>query len=198
MISDGLFGVCLIEPHSTVTGWSAPKSIGTVAKISQCKDIKLDGTQLQLETIGRNKFKIVKIIPPSIEQPQDYDPYTLEGHNTVSNLHERVGTDEKMYIRAQVEMIPEIDEHVPTKEWEDLVNMWKDKIITQALPKTVEPHTLDHVLREYYLATDTPNIDYIYSLSALGAEEPGDLQPILEANTMNNLLSRVRELMTIK
>ena len=74
----------------------------------------------------------------------------------------------------------------------------RKKIVTQALPQKVEPHTLDHVLEQYYLNTDTPTIDYVYSLSALGAKDPNDLQPILKANKMDDLIQKVEELLTIK
>ena len=104
---------------------------------------------------------------------------------------------EKMYIQAEVEMIPEIDENISLNQWQKLVGLWKKKIITQALPQIVEPHALDHVLEQYYLSTDTPTIDYVYSLSALGAKNPYELQPILEATTMNNLIQKVEELLTI-
>lgn len=197
MVNDGQFGVCLIDKSSSVSGWNAPMQVGTVAKITQCRDVEL-GMQLHIETMGRNKFRIDRIIPPSFEQPQDYDPYTVEGHRAISDMHERAGTGEKMYIRAEVEMIPEIDEDVPPGGWEELVRMWKDKIVAQALPQIVEPRTLDHVLEQYYLVTDTPTIDYVYSLSALGAKDPYDLQPILEADTMEGLIGRVKELLTVK
>ena len=197
MINDGQFGVCLIDPRNTINGWNAPRQTGTITKITQCRDAELDGMQLHIETIGRNKFKIIKIIPPPIAQPQNYDPYTLEGHREISDLHERGGTEEKMYIRAEVEMIPEIDEHVKPADWQRLVHLWKDKMVAQTLPRTVEPHTLNHILEQYYLITDTPTIDYVYSLSALGSSSPDELQPILEAHTMNDLISKVADLMTI-
>jgi hypothetical protein len=153
--------------------------------------------QLHIETVGRNKFKIHKIIPPSLVQPSNYDPYTVQGHQKISELHEKLGTEEKMYIRAEVELIPEIDENVPLDQWEQLVEMWKNKIIKQALPQTVESHALDHVLEKYYLITDTPTIDFVYSLSALGAKDPNELQPILEANNMDDLIQKVKELLTV-
>ena len=87
---------------------------------------------------------------------------------------------------------------IPLDKWEKLVEIWKNKIIRQALPQIVEPHALDHVLEKYYLITDTPTIDYVYSLSALGAKDPSELQPILEANTMDDLIQKVQELLTIK
>ena len=76
--------------------------------------------------------------------------------------------------------------------------MEEKKTVKQALPQVVEPHALDHVLEQYYLTTDTPTIDYVYSLAALGAQDPNDLQPILEANTIEELIEKIEELLTIK
>ena len=198
MLGDGQFGVCLIDETNSVSGWNSPKMVGTIAKITKCSDVEMDGLQLHIETLGRNSFKIKKIIPPSIPQPENYDPLSVEGHQQISEIHEKVGTEAKMYIQAEVEMIPEIDESISLEKWEKLVDLWKKKIVHQALPQVVEPHSLDHVLEQYYLTTDTPTIDYIYSLSALGAKDPNDLQPILEATTMDELLQKVEELLTIK
>jgi Lon protease-like protein len=198
MLSDGQFGVCLIDPNNSVNGWNSPHLVGTIAKITKCKDVELDGLQLHIETIGRNSFKIKKIIPPSIPQPTNYDPLSVEGHQEISEIHEKIGTEEKMYIQAEVEMIPEIDENISLEQWEKLVQLWKKKIISQALPQIVEPHALNHVLEQYYLTTDTPTIDYIYSLSALGAKDPNELQPILEATTMDNLIQKIEELLKVK
>ena len=198
MLGDGQFGVCLIDEKNSVNGWNSPKLVGTIAKITKCEDVELDGLQLHIETIGRNSFKIKKIIPPSIPQPANYDPLSVEGHQEISNIHEKVGTEEKMYIQAEVEMIPEIDENISFQKWKGLVELWKKKIITQSLPQVVEPHSLDHVLEQYYLITETPTIDYIYSLSAIGAKDPNELQPILEATTMDELIKNVEELLTVK
>ncbi len=198
MLGNGQFGVCLIDEKNSVSGWNSPKLVGTIAKITKCEDVQLDGLQLHIETIGRSSFKIKKIIPPLIPQPVNYDPLSVEGHQEISEMHEKVGTEEKMYIQAEVEMIPEIDANISLDQWEKLVELWKKKTITQALPQVVEPHTLEHVLEQYYLATDTPAIDYIYSLSALGANDPNDLQLILEATTMNDLIQKVEELLTVK
>ncbi len=198
MLGDGQFGVCLIDEKNSVNGWNSPKLIGTITKITKCKDVEIDGLQLNIETIGRSSFKIKKIISPSIPQPANYDPLSVEGHQEISEIHEKVGTEKKMYIQAEVEMIPEIDENISLDQWKRLVELWKKKTVTQALPQVVEPHTLEHVLEQYYLTTDTPTIDYIYSLSALGASDPNDLQPILEATIMDDLIQKVEELLTVK
>jgi len=198
MLGDGQFGVCLIDENNSISGWNSPKMVGTIAKITKCEDIHLDGLQLHIETIGRNSFKIKRIIPPSIPQPVNYDPLSVEGHQEISEMHEKIGTKEKMYIQAEVEMLPEIDENISYEKWEKVVQLWKKKIISQALPQIVEPHALDHVLEQYYLNTETPTIDYVYSLSALGAKDPNELQPLLEARTMSELIQKVEELLTVK
>ena len=66
------------------------------------------------------------------------------------------------------------------------------------MPQVVESHALDHVLEQYYLTSDSSTIDYIYSLAALGATDPNDLQPLLEATTMEDLIERTKELLTVK
>jgi len=197
MIGDGQFGVCLIDENNSVNGWNSPKLVGTIAKISKCEDVNMDGLQLHIETIGRNSFKIKRIISPSIAQPVNYDPLSVEGHQEISEIHEKIGTEEKMYIQAEVEMIPEIDENISLERWEKLVELWKKKIIKQSLPQIVDSHSLNHVLEQYYLNTDLPTVDYIYSLSAIGAKDPNELQPILEAITMDELIKRVEELLTV-
>ena len=40
-------------------------------------------------------------------------------------------------------------------------------------------------------------IDYVYSLAALGAKIPNELQPILEATNMDDLIQKVEKLLTI-
>lgn len=196
MVSDRQFGVCLMDSEKTIEGWAAPRSVGTVTKITKCEDVEL-GMQLFIETIGHSKFRIIETIPPSINMPQDYDPYTDEGHQKISELHEKLGVEKKMYISAKVEMIPDIEDPVPLDSWTKLVELWKNRIIYQALPQIVNPLQLDQVLAQHAL-TDVPTIDYLYSLVSLGATDPNMLQPILEANTMIDLLKRIEELFMIK
>ena len=83
-------------------------------------------------------------------------------------------------------------------QWKTLIELWKKKIIHQALPQVVESHAIDHVLEQYYLTSDTPTIDYIYSLAALGAKIPNELQPLLEAHTLDDLIEKTQELLTVK
>ena len=197
MLGDKQFGVCLADPSNQIRGWHGPKLIGTIAKITSIEDVEIDGMQTHIQTMGRSKFKITKIIQPSIDLPENYDPYSMEGHQAISDLNENARENEKMYIQAEVELIPEIDEDISLSQWGKLVDLWKKKTIHNALPKVIEPSALDHILEQYYLVTETPTIDYVYSLAALGAQDPNELQPVLEANTLEELLQTIEKLMTI-
>ena len=198
MFGDRQFGVCLVDSTNQIHGWNGPKLVGTIAKITKCDDVEIDGMQQHIQTLGRNKFKIKKIIPPSIELPENYDPYSIEGHQAISDLDDKSRNNEKMYIRAEVELIPEIDGNILLNQWEHLVDLWKKKTVKQALPQIIEPFALDQILTQYYLTTDTPTLDYVYSLAALGAKDPNELQPILEANSLEELILKVEELLTVK
>lgn len=195
MLNDGQFGICLIDEKNTLMGWQAPLMIGTIAKIRKCSDADLSGTQLHIETIGHGRFKILRILQPSIPLPDNYDPFSIKGIEKIAQLHEKSGTEKKLYIQAEVELLPEITDNLSLKEWNKLVQMWKQKIINQALPKIINPFELDSLLMQYGLVSDIPNIDYIYSLASLGAADPYDLQPILEANTISELLKQVEKLL---
>lgn len=196
MLGDGQFGVCLIKEGESVLGWNMPHSVGTLAKIVKCQDVGLDGLQLQIETVGRNPFRIRRIIDPSIPQPEAYDPMSVEGHQLVSDINEKTGANGKMYIRAEVEMLPEIDGDISLAAWENLIFLWKKKVKAQAKPEMVESHVLDALLRQFYLNTNTPTTEYVYSLCALGSSTPGELQQILEAVSVDDLLARAVSLMT--
>jgi len=198
MLSDGQFGVCLVDPNNQILGWNGPKPVGTIAKITKCEDVEMDGMQLHIQTIGRSKFRIKKLIPPSVPLPENYDPYSIEGHQQISDLNEKSHEGEKMYLKGEVELIPEIDENISLQQWESMIELWKTKTIKQALPQVIEPSALDHILEQYYLTTETPTIDYVYSLAARGAKDPNELKPILEANSMEELFDEFQKLMTIK
>ncbi len=195
MLNDGQFGICLIDKKNTVMGWQSPLQIGTIAKIRKIHDADISGTQLHIETIGHSRFKILRLIPPSIPLPNDYDPFSIKGIQKIAQLHEKSGTEKKLYIQAEVELLDEITDNISLKEWNKLTEMWKQKIIQQALPKIVNPFELDSLLLQYGLVSDIPNIEYVYSLASLGAADPYDLQPILEANTISELLKQVQMLL---
>jgi len=190
MLGGKEFGICLGHDSATLSNWQAPYDIGTIAKIVECKDVDSTSGHLFLNVRGRRKFRIIHLIPPSLKKTEDYDPFTLDGTKVIEQLHHSDGVEKKMYIQAEIEMISEIDESISLVDWENLVDLWKNKIKKSAGNSDLTSHQLDHVLEQYYLKTETPTMEYVHSLCALASETPLDLQPILECTNMDQLLER--------
>jgi len=196
ILSEREFGVCLSNSKTTVSNWEAPYYVGTIAKIIDCKDIDSTSGHLQINTKGHSRFRITKIIPPCLKQPPHYDPFTIEGIQKIDELHQDTGVEKKMYIQADVELINDIEEPVSQKEWNHLIELWKKKISIGAEPQQISNFELDNLLERYYLKTEIPTLDYVYSLCALGATYPNDLQSILESSTKDELLKKCEILLS--
>jgi hypothetical protein len=110
-------------------------------------------------------------------------------------LHHNDGVEKKMYIQAEIEMISEIDESISLNNWENLVDLWKNKIKNTNGNLDLTSHQLDHVLEQYYLKTETPTLEYVHSLCAIASKTPLDLQPILECTNLEQLLQRTTKLL---
>ena len=190
MLGGKEFGICLGHDTATLSNWQAPYDIGTIAKIVDCKDVDSTSGHLFLNIRGRRKFRIIHLIPPSLKKTEDYDPFTVNGTKVIEQLHHSDGVEKKMYIQAEIEMISEIDESISLADWENLVDLWKNKIKKSTGNLDLTSHQLDHVLEQYYLKTETPTMEYVHSLCALASETPLDLQPILECTNMDQLLER--------
>ena len=109
MLGEKEFGVCLVESAKTVSGWQASQDIGTIAKIIDCNDIDSTSGHLILNTKGHQKFRIIRIINPSLNRPDDYDPYSDIGKEEIERLHHESVTPGKMYFQAEVELLDDID-----------------------------------------------------------------------------------------
>jgi len=195
MLGEKEFGVCLGHDSATLSNWQAPYDIGTLAKIVDCKDVDSTSGHLFVNVRGRRKFRIIRLISPSLKKTDDYDPFTMEGAKTVEKLHHHDGVEKKMYIQAEIEMVSEIDESISLNDWENLVDLWKNKIKKTNGNLDLTSHQLDHVLEQYYLKTETPTMEYVHSLCALASQTPLDLQPILECTNLEQLLERTTKLL---
>ena len=196
MLAEKEFGVCLTDSTKTVSGWQISHDIGTIAKIIDCKDVDSTSGHLMINTKGHRKFRIIRIIPPNLSKPMDYDPYTQEGKEKIDDLHQESESLGKMYLQAEVELIGDIDQLITTSDWNALVESWKKKISNIAAPNIISPQQLDLMLEQYYLKTDTPTLEYVYSLCALGASSPNDLQPLLESSTLEHLIDRASKILS--
>ena len=190
MLDQKQFGICLIDNNKTIFGLPKPKLIGTIAKIQNCTDVDRLGMQLHVDLIGRRKFKIISLISPDIELNDTQRGKTL---NLDTNTYNK-----KLYLTAHVQTFNDIEDKISLNTWENLILMWKNKLLSNNNNEDINNLYFDRLLKNYDLFTDTPTIDYIYSLSALGSSTPNDLQIILESLTIDDLLSNVKKLFKSK
>ena len=195
MLGEKEFGICLGHDSDTLSNWQAPYNVGTIAKIIDCKDVDSTSGHLFLNVRGHRKFRIIRLISPSLEKTKDYDPFTVQGTRSIEQLHHNDGIEKKMYIQAEIEIISDIDSSISLGQWENLVELWKNNIKKSAGNSELTSHQLDHVLEQYYLKTETPTMEYVYSLCALVSQTPFDLQPILECTNMEELLQKSTKLL---
>ena len=197
IISNKEFGICLAHPDITITNWQAPYNVGTIAKIIDCNDVDVTSGHLAVNIKGHSRFRIIRIISPCLEKPVDYDPYSVEGLKQIDNLHESAGMAEKMYIQAEIELIDDIDQQITLEVWQNLVELWKKKISIMAIPQVISSQQLELMLEQYYLKTEIPTLEYVYSLCALGASHPDELQSILESTVLDQLIERCQKVLKL-
>ena len=66
-----------------------------------------------------------------------------------------------------------------------------------AKPQTISSQQLDLMLEQYYLKTNTPTLEYVYSLCALAVSSPIELQPILESTNMDQLIEHCQKILKL-
>ena len=149
-----------------------------------------------INTKGHQKFRIIRLIPPNLSKPVNYDPYTQEGKEKIDDLNQESKPSGKMYLQAEVQLIDDIEHSITITDWNTLIQFWKKKISHMAIPNVISSQQLDLLLEQYYLKTDTPTLEYVYSLCALGASSPYDLQPLLESATHTQLIDRALKILS--
>ena len=86
MLGEKEFGICLGHDNDTLSNWQAPYNIGTIAKIIDCKDVDSTSGHLFLNVRGHRKFRIIRLISPSLEKTKDYDPFTYMEQDPLNNF----------------------------------------------------------------------------------------------------------------
>ena len=95
MLGEKEFGICLGHDSDTLSNWQAPYNVGTIAKIIDCKDVDSTSGHLFLNVRGHRKFRIIRLISPSLEKTKDYDPFTVQGTRSIEQLHHNDGAGGK-------------------------------------------------------------------------------------------------------
>jgi len=112
------------KPYTEIDGWSAPADFGVLAKI---EDFMEQGSNLLFTAKGESRFKIKKIIPPALPAKMFEDVFP-----SVEELVEAyIDTDPngKLYLRAEIELIDDLNGEIDEERWEDFIILWSRYIV---------------------------------------------------------------------
>ena len=117
------FGICLIDPFNPVSGWSGPHLIGTMARITHHEE---QGANHFIEIQGQRRFKICDIVNPLLERNGDVDmEFQPDIHELLETVPEEDREEGKLYIRADVELLPELEGELSKERQHKLLSMWE-------------------------------------------------------------------------
>ena len=115
------FGVCLIDPFNPVSGWSGPHLVGTMARITHHEE---QGANHFIEIQGQRRFKIVDIVEPLLPRNAEMDmEFQPDIHELLDSVADEEKEDGKLYIRADVELLPELSGELSEDRQEKLLSM---------------------------------------------------------------------------
>ena len=105
-------------------GWSLPAEYGV---LTSAENLQEQGTNLMFTAYGEKRFRVMKIIPAALSAEDFGDVFP-----SVDELVERYieeNTEGKLYIRAEVEILPPVDGVIDDDDWMDLLEMWAWQIV---------------------------------------------------------------------
>lgn len=135
MLDHKPFGVCLINPFEPVKEWPGPHWTGTTARITHHEE---QGANHFIEIQGQRRFRIIRIIepllPPHDKSIFDADEVTQrvvseeliqpDLHELLDRVDEEERKDGRLYLRAEVELLPELKGELTLVEQVSMLQMW--------------------------------------------------------------------------
>ncbi|MED5257617.1 MAG: LON peptidase substrate-binding domain-containing protein, partial [Candidatus Thermoplasmatota archaeon] len=105
-------------------GWSLPAEYGV---LTSAENLQEQGTNLMFTAYGEKRFRVVEIIPAALSAEDFGDVFP-----SVDELVERYieeNAEGKLYVRAEVEILPPVDGVIDDDDWIDVLEMWAWQIV---------------------------------------------------------------------
>ena len=105
-------------------GWSLPAEYGV---LTSAENLQEQGANLMFTAYGEKRFRVMKIIPAALSAEDFGDVFP-----SVDELVERYieeNAEGKLYIRAEVEVLPPVGGVIDDDDWGDILEMWAWQIV---------------------------------------------------------------------
>lgn len=184
MSSNRVFGINILDGQKTKGGWACPVKTGTLVYIVKCEDLDLTGSNYYIEILGKKRFTIDELIPPSIEKPTEYFPPDMPSMQTM--MHKSSG--EALYFQANVNYLDEIEDDVDLKDWNFMLGKLELRIIEIASKMGIEFENFTDFVISSGLKLESANINDLYTLASMCSLALETQQSVLEANSANEII----------
>lgn len=121
-----------------IDGWTPPSEFGV---LTMAENVSEQGTNILFTASGKTRFKILKIIPAALpaEEFNDVFPSVDE----LVELYSEENPEGKLYVRAEIEELPELNGIIESNRWEKLVISWTEHVVN-----------MNSIVEGYYLNID--------------------------------------------
>lgn len=187
------FGLCLIDPFNPVSGWPGPHLVGTMARITHHEE---QGANHFIELQGQRRFKIIDIIEPLLERDADADPqFQPDLHELLASISDEISPEEraegKLYIRADVELLPELSGELSPERQKSLLGMWE--LFLDAMGKGIG--LSEDILEDWSGAQQATvaeaDAGALWRIASVLVHDPWARQAILEYDSIDDALDEL-------
>jgi hypothetical protein len=107
-----------------IDGWTPPSEYGV---LTIAENVSEQGTNLLFTACGKTRFKILKIIPAAL--PAEEFNEVFPSVDELVELYSVEYPDGKLYVRAEIEVLPALKGIIESRRWENLVISWTEHVI---------------------------------------------------------------------
>ncbi|MBJ24236.1 MAG: hypothetical protein CMB64_06145 [Euryarchaeota archaeon] len=125
VLNDSFFGYVEADLLSkSLDGWTPPSTYGVLSK---AENISEQGANLLFTASGKERFKIIKIIPAAL--PSEKFDEVFPSVNELEELYINQSPNGKLYLRAEIEVLPKLKGIIEDTRWENFIISWSKHII---------------------------------------------------------------------
>lgn len=170
-----------------IDGWTPPSEYGV---LSNAEEISEQGTNLLFIANGKKRFRIKKIIPAAL--PSETFDDIFPSVNELEELYIEQFPEGKLYLRAEIEILPDFSEEIEQERWNEFLFSWSKHILEMNLVFGRDPININEITqiinKEFYPPSELKLWDACNIIldtsekrqKALSAINPGDIMNLLE------------------
>lgn len=188
------FGICLVDPFNPVMGWPGPHLIGTMARITHHEE---QGANHFIEIQGQKRFIIRDIIPPlianmEVEEDEEGEFSTQPPiQDILATLDPEEAAEGRLYIRAEVEILPDLIGELEPEGADRLLEMWSGFLDLMCRGMGLPEEILEEWAEAQLLSVADADSDSLWRIASVLMSDTWVRQSILELDDMDEALEEL-------